>query len=410
MGGRRDCFGAVGSSFRARRWLSLDPCGILGVTFSFGVHVFAGITSGLYLLNDSLLSQVLYGGVYLPLAGMAVWSLYKAWRTDPGAVPMGARPLMTVRKAGSTDQPERAIRRCHKCNDNFKPARAHHDSITGRCIVKFDHFCPWVGNAVGALNHKFFCLFIGYTLITCMTTLALFTVQFFNCRAMKTIYNSDTHVSENEEATWHEPESKKAGEARFLGIDPTHTDCSKVFLGNPMVVILAITAVTFLIFTFVMLLDQLEAIQSNTSKIARMKLRVGQGGTELERVSHDFNEMFGGASPNPAWHWFVPISVNFPSGMEKVVLGYEWDPTFGDSPFEEDDLVAAIKGEKSTVHIDAGVDEESQDASEIENDSLSGRKTVEMTSGKISVSRAKKRVSTKKQDEVTFIETKNRLT
>ena len=111
-----------------------------------------------------------------------------AWTTDPGAVPMGARPLIKVKRAGenvknddedgsndnketgggngggdddendklaaakqdgsNTDKKkkkkkkkkERAIRRCAKCNDNFKPPRAHHDSVTGRCVVKMDHF------------------------------------------------------------------------------------------------------------------------------------------------------------------------------------------------------------------------------------------------------------------------------
>lgn len=56
--------------------------------------------------------------------------------TDPGAVPMGARPLITVRRAPSGELRDttsnRAIRRCHKCNDNYKPNRAHHDSVTGR--------------------------------------------------------------------------------------------------------------------------------------------------------------------------------------------------------------------------------------------------------------------------------------
>ena len=74
---------------------------------------------------------------------------------------MGARPFVTVKRAssatlggsthskgGANNNRVRALRRCHKCNDNFKPGRAHHDSVTGRCIVKFDHFCPWVGNAV----------------------------------------------------------------------------------------------------------------------------------------------------------------------------------------------------------------------------------------------------------------------
>lgn len=42
--------------------------------------------------------------------------------------------------SSSPSKRRRGIRRCRKCNDNYKPPRAHHDSVTGRCIVKFDHF------------------------------------------------------------------------------------------------------------------------------------------------------------------------------------------------------------------------------------------------------------------------------
>ena len=65
-------------------------------------------------------------------------------------------------------------------------------------------------------------------------------------------------------------------------------------------------------------------------------MRVGQGGTELQRVTEEFNEMFGGSSPNVSWHWFVPIPVQFPGSMHKVVMGYEWDPTFDAMPYQED--------------------------------------------------------------------------
>ena len=61
---------------------------------------------------------------------------------------MGARPLPPEidLETGTRKDPrlvpkvKRGIRRCRKCNDNFKPPRAHHDSVTGRCIVKMDHF------------------------------------------------------------------------------------------------------------------------------------------------------------------------------------------------------------------------------------------------------------------------------
>lgn len=101
--------------------------------------------------------------------------------------------------------------------------------------------------------------------------------------------------------------------------------------------ILAVTLVSLIFFSFTscMLCEQVEAIKTNASKIARMKMKVGQAGTELSRVTEEFNEMFGGDSNQVAWHWFLPLSVTFPQGMKKVVLGYEWDETFDPSPYEE---------------------------------------------------------------------------
>merc|ERR1719491_1669594 len=124
-------------------------------------------------------------------------SLFMAWTTNPGAVPLGARPLhvgdpdvesqesLVTRNVTTGEiirlQPARGVRRCSKCNDNYKPKKAHHDSVTGRCIVKMDHFCPWVCNAVGVLNHKFFFLFILYTAFTCITCLVLMLTRFIRC-------------------------------------------------------------------------------------------------------------------------------------------------------------------------------------------------------------------------------------
>lgn len=40
-------------------------------------------------------------------------------------------------------------------------------SMSGHCVLKMDHFCPWVGNTVGFRNYKFFILFLFYTVWTC---------------------------------------------------------------------------------------------------------------------------------------------------------------------------------------------------------------------------------------------------
>jgi palmitoyltransferase len=41
-----------------------------------------------------------------------------------------------------------------------RPLRAKHCSVTGRCVALFDHFCPWVGNAIGAGNRALFAAFL----------------------------------------------------------------------------------------------------------------------------------------------------------------------------------------------------------------------------------------------------------
>uniref|UniRef100_A0A7I4YFA2 Palmitoyltransferase n=1 Tax=Haemonchus contortus TaxID=6289 RepID=A0A7I4YFA2_HAECO len=61
----------------------------------------------------------------------------------------------------------RGIRYCAKCKC-IKPDRAHHCSICGQCVLKFDHHCPWVNNCVNFYNYKFFLLFLGYGFVFCI--------------------------------------------------------------------------------------------------------------------------------------------------------------------------------------------------------------------------------------------------
>ncbi|KUJ09224.1 zf-DHHC-domain-containing protein [Mollisia scopiformis] len=64
---------------------------------------------------------------------------------------------------------------CSHCA-NWKPDRTHHCSDAGRCILKMDHFCPWVGGPVGETNFKFFIQYTGYTALYCLHLLVVMAV------------------------------------------------------------------------------------------------------------------------------------------------------------------------------------------------------------------------------------------
>ncbi|GKY95865.1 hypothetical protein MPSEU_000547100 [Mayamaea pseudoterrestris] len=295
----------IGTSFDAKHWLSLDPCGFFGISLSWGVHLYALVTIFLLLLSNSNVSLVLFAFGYMPCSILAMTSLYMASTTNPGAVPMGARPLVTVRPSQSAasngssnaSSRHRPTRRCHKCHDNFKPARAHHDSVTGRCIVKFDHYCPWVNNSIGALNHKFFCLFLFYTAVCCLMSLFLLAVRAYQCSNLVP-ENAEQVASHGAAISMSQAERVTPDERRWLATlgPPNHllyAECSD-FYDNYYIWALAGSSILFFLFTSVMSCEQLDAIATGRSKIARMKVGVGQGGTEYVCVSEEFNEMFGG--------------------------------------------------------------------------------------------------------------------
>ncbi|KAK7251203.1 hypothetical protein RIF29_34188 [Crotalaria pallida] len=164
------------------------------VAFSYYALVVANYGPALFLGGLHSLSAFALLLLFHSLLVMLLWSYFSVVFTDPGRVPLNWRPKvdeessdadplsesaymgsdLLLNELNDPGEPEyRRIRYCRKCNQ-FKPPRCHHCSVCGRCILKMDHHCIWVVNCVGALNYKYFLLFLFYTFLeTALVTLSL---------------------------------------------------------------------------------------------------------------------------------------------------------------------------------------------------------------------------------------------
>ncbi|CAI0379166.1 unnamed protein product [Linum tenue] len=158
--------------------------GVIGLTY----YVIVVQNYGPALFNGGVDSFVAFLVLLLfhAFLVMLVWSYFSTILTDPGGVPQTWRPTTDEEEGGIVDplvdtaaglginrDETQKTRFCRKCNQ-FKPPRSHHCSVCRRCILKMDHHCVWVVNCVGALNYKYFLLFLFYTFLeTALVTVSL---------------------------------------------------------------------------------------------------------------------------------------------------------------------------------------------------------------------------------------------
>ncbi|KAL1360214.1 hypothetical protein AAHE18_04G161700 [Arachis hypogaea] len=167
--------------------------GVVGVSYyavvltNFGPALYN--SGGIASLSSSLAVLILFHSLLV----MLLWCYFAVVFTDPGIVPPNWRPVVDEERGEAdplngvelsnlqSDPSNQLIRYCRKCSQP-KPARCHHCSVCGRCVLKMDHHCIWVVNCVGALNYKYFILFLFYTFLeTTLVTISLlpYFIAFF---------------------------------------------------------------------------------------------------------------------------------------------------------------------------------------------------------------------------------------
>ena len=248
-----DCFGTAG---RYKIWFNTSDISGLALASVVWSLILYSLVITFLIATDSTETayQKVNACIVMILILMALWSHAATMCGDPGVVPPGAKPL-------GKNVEDSAVQ-CGMC-ENYKPPGSHHDRVSGRCISRMDHFCPWTNNAIGAKNQKNFFLFLIYTNIA---SFYLYIILFINL-----------------------------GTCNALSCNPANL---------LLIQIEAVVLLFAVVFTSSMIITQIYCLVTGLGTIDRMQLKRGQADS-AEPVP--FEHVFG----EETWRWFVPVDPVF---------------------------------------------------------------------------------------------------
>ncbi|RHY95860.1 hypothetical protein DYB37_005331 [Aphanomyces astaci] len=151
---------AVGYALYSVAGLGVNPGKRKNASLMLGVNV--GSTFWIvFVFLSCMADRVPIGTILFEMAwvGGILGCLYVTTTRDPGML----RTTPDERRRNIrelVDMKSRSeVKLCTTCIQR-RPLRSKHDAELNGCVARFDHFCPFVANAVGAANHTFFLGFL----------------------------------------------------------------------------------------------------------------------------------------------------------------------------------------------------------------------------------------------------------
>lgn len=158
-----------------------DSC----LSTNFPISVYVAITMWLYYTLVYFFNPYIYASnlliIIVPLlATIQAYTYYKCWLTDPGVAFIDrGQQLNTIIKMAEIDGLFDSKFFCSTCLIR-KPIRSKHCSHCNKCVARFDHHCPWVGNCIGSKNHRHFIFFLVSVTLNLMIFVCLTYVHWSN--------------------------------------------------------------------------------------------------------------------------------------------------------------------------------------------------------------------------------------